>query len=151
MLFFTIVLLTYRLYLLVRGNIVKDMNIKLGELELDKAVGIINEKEYNEKSLPILLPILLIFIPLYIIEVVYLFKAINIDVYLYPTLFVVFYYIFHIVFSKKNKNDLTTKEGRIEYKARIYSKKVKIKSIFNNIIFVSYYSYMIYLLVLLGR
>lgn len=153
MLFFTVVLLTYHLYFIVRSDALNKEIFQVAELKLDQLVGIISEEEFNKKVLKItVLPFIMLMI-LFISEITYLFKAFNTDVYLYPTLFVMFLFIFSHIFKNKNKDnsiDLTTKEKLEEYRKKTSNKR-KIRPFIYNTIFVCYYSYMIYLLVFLAR
>lgn len=154
MIFWTIVFIIYYLASLIRGNLYYDSIKKSGELVLKQATTDSRlEKEKIAKDIvksswDILLSLLLI-----IIMYIYLFNAINVDVYKYPSIVMLFYSLLTVfVFRdrKKSRQDLTTEDGRYEYRKELDNlKRYSFKDFIKQLIFLIYFGYMFYILVLL--
>ncbi len=144
MLFWTVVFFTMNLVLLVRKPF-RDALIKTGELNIQKAEGKITEKEFNEKVLNHGC-IVLLFLPAFIGELIYLIYAIKIDPMIYPSVILLAYLIIGTVFNKTKKNDLVSEEGRQKYRLELYKGKT-LKSALINLIYCCYFGYMFYVLV----
>ena len=142
MLFWTIVFLTFNLFLLIR-NPMKEISIKLGEVCINKAEGKIVKEETIISQILI---IFLVILPLWIGEVIYLIYAIKLDPLIYPSIILLGYIIISCLFIKAKNPKLNTKEEIEEYRKEIYSDR-KFKRILVNIIFCIYFVYMFYVLV----
>jgi hypothetical protein len=154
MLFWTVVFITMSLLYLVRGKSFYSSIIKSGELTLEKSQENISEsrkKELDQEILLTGLPLLLVNLPLAIAKLVYFFKAVNVDIYKYPTLIMIAIVVigFVIGFSNnKNNNDLSTEEKRFNYKSKLYQKRTG-WGVVNSLISLSYFGYMFYVLALM--
>ena len=153
MVFWTVVFITFYLASLIKGNLFYNLTKRVGELVLKQAEAE-TKKEKDEIAKEIIKSSWMIYltIPLAIIEYIYLFKAINIDPYKYPSIVMLFYLLLTMfVFNrnKKNKTDLTTQEGRIVYKNELEKlKRYTFKGIIKQLVFLVYFGYMFYCLVL---
>lgn len=152
MIFWTVVFITYYLAALTRGNLYYGVFQKVGELTLKQAIAE-TKKEKDEIAMEMLKSSWTLFlgIPIMIIMYIYLFNAMNVDVYKYPTIIMLFYAILiTFVFRKKqNKNDLNTEEGRMRYKIELEkTKRYTFRGFISQIGFLTYFGYMFYLLVL---
>ena len=154
MLFWTIVFITYHLAFIVRGNLYHDIMKKSGELTLkqaeteDKKEKDNIAKELVKKAWPIWIGSIIL-----IAEIIYILSALKIDVLKYPTAITLFYMIFvGLILSKVNKEqkyDLKIEEDRTNYKLEIKKlKRYTFKGIISNLIYITYYCYMFYLLAL---
>jgi hypothetical protein len=154
MLFWTVAFLTFYLTCLIKGNIFHDAQIKAGEYKIEKAEAqelgkteiIIKEidDKYKENNW-----FYILIVPLFIVFLVYIFKAFEIDIYKYPTTIILAIFILNVIFVKSIKMpDLSTKENRDKYKIILYqSKKYTFKSFIINLFYLTYFIYMFYLLV----
>jgi large-conductance mechanosensitive channel len=141
--FFTILFLIYELLVLMKGLPFYNKRVKIHELELEKHkegadVGaIIIEQTKN------FIPIILTFLVIGFAYFIYLISAIEKDVYKYPTLLMLALFIFNFIkaINKKAPN-LSTEEGRNEYKSNIYKKRT-VKSTVMSLIGVAYFTYML--------
>ena len=154
MIFWTVVFITYYLASLVRGNLFHNALVKVGELTIeqakDKIDGKRENKEIGKEMLTASWPIFL-GIPLLITLYAYLFKAISLDIYQYPTLIMLFYILFtsFVLRTKKTKDDLTTNEGIVRAKIALEKlKRYTFKRSLVNLVYLSYFGYMFYVLVL---
>jgi hypothetical protein len=154
MLFFTVVFITYYLASIVKGNLFFDVYRKIAELTIKQ-----NETEDKKEKDNIAKEILktswsmLVGFGLLIVEIIYIFSALSIDIYKYPTIITLFYIVLMgFVFNKNNKKpkvDLKTEEGRIRYKIELEKvKRYSFKGIMSNLIYLVYFGYMFYLLIL---
>lgn len=154
MVFWTVVFITYYLASLVRGNLFHNALVKVGELTIDQA-KVEGKKEKDDiagEMLKVSWPMFL-GVPLVIILYVYLFKAITLDIHQYPTLAMLFYILFttFVMRTKKTtKNDLTTNEDIVRAKISLENiKRYTFKRSLVNLVYLSYFSYMFYVLVLM--
>ena len=153
MVFWTVVFIIFYLASLTKGNLFYNLTKRVGELVLKQAEAE-TKKEKDEIVKEIIKSLWKIYltIPLAIIEYIYLFKAINIDPYKYPSIVMLFYSLltmFVLNRNKKNKTDLTTQEGRIVYKNELEKlKRYTFKGIIKQLVFLVYFGYMFYCLVL---
>lgn len=153
MVFWTVVFITFYLASLTKGDLFYNSTKRVGELVLKRAEAE-TKKEKDEIAKEIIKSSWMIYltIALTIIEYIYLFKAINIDPYKYPSIVMLFYSLLTMfVFNgnKKNKTDLTTQEGRIAYKNELEKlKRYTFKGTIKQLVFLVYFGYMFYCLVL---
>lgn len=154
MLFWTVVFITMSLLYLVRGKSFYSSIVKGGELLLEKSQDGTSEsrkKELEKEMLSASLPLLLVDLPLAIAKLIYFFKAVNIDVYKYPTLIMIAIIVIGFVTSfsnNKNNNDLSTEEKRFKYKSKLYQKRTG-WGVINSLINLGYFGYMFYVLTLM--
>lgn len=148
MLFWTIFLLATYVIMLFKGNFMTDTLIKVGELEIKKAEE--NKKlEANDYEPKYFFGITFLIL-LFITEIIYLVSAIKYDIYKYPTICLIIYAILLLALSKKpKKKDLSTEEGRNEYRKYLYQKlrRYTLKSSLIRMVYIIYFGYMFYLLV----
>lgn len=151
MLFWTVIFITYTLAVLVNGNLFYNDMQKAGELFLQNAITEDKtEKERLGKEIIKAIWKMFLIFPLIIVMIVYLFKAIQIDIYKYPSIIMLFYSLFTtFVFNNKKivKHDLSTEEDRNEY--RIYLKNIKkytLKGFITEIVYLIYFVYMFWIL-----
>jgi hypothetical protein len=151
MLFWTIVFITFYLFLLFKPYGLNAFQGKNGELQIKLANAKTDEekKAIAEEQGKIILPYLLL-IPFIIAEFIYLISAISIDVYKYPSIAMLFYMIIASAIGAKIKDikkyDLTTEEGQIKYRKQIYKGRT-LKGYLFNLIYLTYFGYMFYILV----
>jgi hypothetical protein len=153
MVFWTIVFLTYALACLVNGNLFYNIMKKNGLLLIQQAE--VTTKEEKEKiGKEILKNALPMFFTLPIVfgMFIYFICALSVDILKYPTIITLFYALIVTIVSNKNKTpkvDLTTEEGRIRAKINIEKmKRYSFKGVITQLIYVTYFSYMFYLLVI---
>jgi hypothetical protein len=153
MIFWTVVFLTYALACLVKGNLFYEVMKKNGLLLIKQAtVEIKDERDkINKEIIKNSWSMFLVF-PIVIGMYIYFFSALSIDTLKYPTIIMLFYVLIITFVLNKNKtpkNDLTTEEGRLKTKSAIENmKRYSLKGIITHLIYVTYFSYMFYLLVL---
>lgn len=148
MIFWTLVFITWFLILLIKGNPIANLSIKLTEMGIKASEGKSLTKDEENTSVKFVIAVFGMLI-LWIIQIIYLIKAIPIDTYKYPTFIMLAYLIFTIVTTKKPKSkvNLTTDEGKIEYRKVAYqSGKKTFTGVIKTLIFLAYYGYMFYLL-----
>lgn len=149
MLFWTVVFFTFYLVLLAKGNLTYNTTIKSGELMIKLYEQSKTEKEVNSEVFKTNWPILLYF-PVFLGTFIYYISALTVDVNKYPTIGILIYLITTMVFSKSknNKQDLTTNEGRQKYREQLYkTKKRTFTGTIKQLVFLTYFGYMFYLLV----
>ena len=151
MLFWTVVFFTFYLVIFAKGNPMYNNIIKTGELTIKLYEQGKTEKEINKELFDNNWPYLF-YIPLVLGTFIYYINALTVDIYKYPTIGILVYLIFTMAFSKysnnKSKNDLTTEGGRQKYREQLYKiRKRTFKGMIKQLIFLSYYGYMFYLLV----
>lgn len=156
MIFLSLMFIVLYLLFLVKGgnSIFNKMGIQIAEFNMQKATDENSISEDDKAKIGMKIIFTCIFgIVLAIFEIVFLIKAIKIDLYLYPTLFVIFFVILNILTAKSNKEyDLTTEEGRYEQRKDVEKLKHRtFKGIITQLIYLSYYSYIFYILVFLNR
>ena len=148
----TIIFITYYLATLVKGNLYYNWFINYHEklISLYKE-GRTKKSIDNEVTIPAI-PMTLFIVLVFILELIFFIKAISILQ--IPSIILLFYSILTMIYYYgKNKmpdmSTLTTEEGRIEYKKRLYevAKKRTITSVFIALVKLSYFSYMFYLFV----
>jgi hypothetical protein len=151
MLFWTIVFITYYLFLIFKKDGFTSFISKTGEfqIKLANAKTEIEKKNIFEEQAKQCLPYLLI-IPFIFAEYIYLINAIKIDIYKFPSIIMLFYIIITMVLSNRNKNkvdfDLTTEEGQTQFRKQIYKGRT-FKGYLFNIIYLGYFAYMFWILV----
>ena len=114
------------------------------ELVLEKEENKITIEEYKDKSIQFFFPIIFIFL-WWIGELIYFIYAFNHDTLKYPTMIILGYFIPSKLFDV-NKKDLSTDEGRAEYRYRMHKGKPFFR-IFNSLCYCVYFSYMFWLIV----
>lgn len=148
MLFLTLVFITWFLTLLIKGNPIANLSIRITEVGVKASEGKSLTKDEENTSVKFVLAVFGMLI-LWIIQIIYLIKAIPIDTYKYPTFIMIAYLIFTIVTTKKPKSkiNLTTEEGKMEYRKVGYQiEKKTFTGVIKTLIFLAYYGYMFYLL-----
>jgi hypothetical protein len=155
MIFWTIVFITYYAALLVRGNLYYNVIKVAGELTLKQAITVDKkEKETIGKELAKAGWKMLLAIPLIIAECIYLFSAINVDIYKYPSILMLFYMLFSVFVlnrnsTNKSKYDLKTEQGQVNYQIFLDDmKRYTFKGAITSLIYLGYFGYMFYLLML---
>lgn len=145
MLFWTVAFLTMNLIFLFRVPF-REANIKNGELYIQKSEGKITEKEYSELTFKQSWTMLLM-LPLFLGEIIYLISALKVDPLRYPTIISLAYFIISSVLAKTNEPiDLSTEELKTKYRMKLYKNRT-FKGILTNLIYCSYFGYMFYVLV----
>jgi hypothetical protein len=128
--------------------------MKLGELiikkyEYNNDNHIINE-EYKKESLKVIFPMLL-FLFLFFAEFIYYICAFSIDTYKYPTMFLILFLVLSMVLRYKPAKKLED-IGVEEFRKNLYkTKKYSFQSFIYQIIYLSYFSYMFYVLVFINK
>jgi len=155
MLFWTIILITIYLILLVRGSFFTNTIIKLGELTLkanEQGLEYYGEGRLKNELGKIGMPMLFYGLGMLIVQLFYLINALSVDYLKYPTIIIMIIIMsgFAIGAKKtKNKDDLTTEKGRQNYRTKLYKQSSrKFKSTMTQIIYLSYFIYMFYVLAL---
>lgn len=149
LLILTVIFIAYFLITLIKGNILSDLTIKVGEAEIKKAET--GSDEIDESTYKLLAGGCFLLL-LATLEPIYLILAIKHDIYKYPTLAALLYIIISLAFIKwGNKKDLTTEEGRNAYRKRLYqkNKRYTFKGFVTRIVFLTYFCYMFYIFVFL--
>lgn len=151
MLFWTVVFITYYLSSLIKGNLYYNILKANGDLILKQA-QVESKREKENLSLEILKKSWTMFlaIPLMLAEIIYLINAIAVDVHKFPSILILIYTLLSVVIAYKNpkKTDLTTVEGRVKYQIELDKvKKYSFKKFFSNLVFVTYFAYMFYIIV----
>jgi len=146
MLFWTIVFITYNLWLLFKSNTLKEVASVSGEYDIKIANAQTEEEktELKKKQTIKALPIFWL-LPLIIAEITYLINAIKIDTLKYPSIVMLFYIIVTPILFKQKKYDLTTEEGQMKYRSQIHKGKT-LKSYLYNLVCLMYFGYMFYIL-----
>lgn len=154
MLFFTLVLITLYLILLVRGSIFTNTIIKVGELTLkanEQGLKNYGEKKLNEELGKLVMPMMFYTLSLLLVEMIYLINALRVDYLKYPTIIIMVLIMMAFVTSsrKSKKDDLATEEGRQSFKKKLYKNSGRtFKGTIYKLIYLSYFIYMFYVLVL---
>lgn len=149
MLFFTIVFITWFFASLIKGNLYYNLTKESGLEEIKRNENSI--EKIGDAQTKMLALVFLIILPMFITEVIYLINAFNIDTLKYPTMFMIVWFILNLVIGKKNSNDLKTSEGREKYKEKLYTmKKRTFKGTMSQLIYLSYFGYMFYMIVFKG-
>lgn len=167
MLFLTIILLTYELLLLINrqlfinpfrkiiSNIIKiDQMDKENNEPISKYLAKQNQETLAQNTFLLLITISGIIIILSLLKVVYLILSLSIDIYVYPTLILLFFVIINFIISNKSSmNDIQHCDNldKIDTIKETLEEKVKLtfKTIFFRLIFITYYVYMLYLIILI--
>jgi len=152
LLFWTVIFFTLSLILLIRGNIFYNSPIKIGELTIKKFEcsndnRVIN-KEFETASLKLMFP-MLFYAFLVICEFIYFIYAINIDIYKYPSIFIMLFFVLNIVLRYKPAKKIED-IGVDEFRKILYkTKKYTFRGFIYQIIYMSYFSYIFWILVFL--
>lgn len=153
MLFWTIVFFTFSIIKLIKGDVFHQTSITIAEAEVKKAnpelskIGKDNiDKEVLKNGGAIVSIVGLIMV---IAEIVYYLKAINLDIYKYPTIGMILLVVLIVVKSSiVKKPDLSTELDQKKYLAKIYANKRTLFGTFNTLVNLAYFGYMFYVLVL---
>lgn len=154
MLFFTVIFITYFLALLVKGNLFYDLIIKTGEEKIKNAEKGLDSKEIGEEGKKFIYVMFLVLLPMMFTEIIYVLNALTIDYLKYPTILMLLNIIIAFVRIKSTKEvDLTIEENKIKFRENLYknTKKRTFKGAIIQLINLTYFVYMFYLLVFVVR
>jgi len=153
MLFWTLILITFTLIKLIKGELFKETTIKMAELTVKEFVPGISEEEKKSlqtETLKASLLYMLFGLGLVIVHIIYLLNAIDLDPLKYPTIIMIAWVMLAFIKGAVSKKmDLSIKENRKIYLAKTYLSKRTLRGIILNLAFLSYFGYMFYLLVLI--
>ena len=153
MLFWTLILITFTLIKLIKGELFKETTIKMAELTVKEFVPGISEEEKKSlqtETLKASLLYMLFGLGLVIVHIIYLLNAIDLDPLKYPTIIMIAWVMLAFIKgSVFKKMDLSIEENRKIYLAKAYLSKRTLRGIILNLAFLSYFGYMFYLLVLI--
>lgn len=147
--FFTVIMLTVYLTVLLKGKLFTGFRLELAEVEVKKY----RDEEYEiESELGVKTLLFLVFysIPLILIDVALVCVGLQHDPYLYPSLVMLTYLIFVVVTSlanKKKKPDLSTDEKVEKYLKKV-KKKYTLRGTLVSLLWISYFVYLLYILIL---
>ena len=152
LIFFTILFIAIYTISLIKGSPFKDELIQIGEAEIRIAQGENKEDVYLEKNIILSsIKIFIISITIIISQLIYFIVALKYDVLLYPTILIMSYVVTEIVYQiifKRNSDLKLNSEKEIQkFKNKLYG-KTPLKSTLINIVFLSYFIYMFYILVI---
>lgn len=149
LIFFTVVFVAYYLISVVKGKPFKSLIEAIGEDDIRKQrEGSDNYKMDKDLVLKMLLTVFLFMIPFVVIQLIYLCNALNDDPYKYPTLSLLAYYFFIIVWiavKGKKKRDLST-DRAIEKYRKTLKKNRTVKGTLISLAFLVYFIYMLIVL-----
>jgi len=153
MLFWTLILITFTLIKLIKGELFKETTIKMAELTVKEFVPGISEEEKKSlqtETLKASLLYILFGLGLVIVYIIYLLNAIDLDQLKYPTIIMIAWVMLAFIKGAVSKKmDLSIEENRKIYLAKAYLSKRTLRGIILNLAFLSYFGYMFYLLVLI--
>ena len=153
MLFWTLILITFTLIKLIKGELFKETTIKMAELTVKEFVPGISEEEKKSlqtETLKASLLYMLFGLGLVIVHIIYLLNAIDLDPLKYPTIIMIAWVMLAFIKGAVSKKmDLSIEENRKIYLAKAYLSKRTLRGIILNLAFLSYFGYMFYLLVLI--
>ena len=152
MIFWTLVFITFTLIKLIKGSIFKETLIKVAEIAVKGSYPELSEEEKKNlqtESFRIGWQYFLFGLIVIIVHIIYLLNAIDLDPIKYPTLLMIAWIILAFVKGIVSKKlDLSTEEKRKSYLAKVYLSKRTLSGTILNLVFLSYFGYMFYLLVL---
>jgi hypothetical protein len=148
MVFWTIVFIIFYLSLLLKGSPFYKKRIEYGELEIKKFEGGDKEELSTQQMKTIGFPFVCLWC-LIIVEIFYLGSALDNDPNKYPTIVAMLILVLNVLLSKNSNNDdLSKEEDMRKYKVKLYkTKRWSFKGVTSNLIYLTYFCYMFYILV----
>jgi hypothetical protein len=154
MLFWTIVFFTFSIIKLIKGNVFYETSVAMAEAEVKKANPELSKADKDNIDKEILKNGGAIFsigvLIMAIAEIIYYLKAVNLDIYKYPTIGMILLVILIVVKGAiKKKPDLSSELKQKEYLAKVYANKRTLFGTFNTLANLVYFGYMFYVFVLM--
>ncbi|TVY09844.1 hypothetical protein [Paenibacillus cremeus] len=148
MIFWTLVFITTSLLTLFNKGIFQSLNQKMKQLEL-KRLGDGNDEAYTKEFVKFGCFSLIAGMALFVAQIVYIIKAIEIDPYKYPSILAVAIVIICFLRMKKSKKTSEMNEQElIIYKAELLKpKKRTFLQVVLSLLWAAYFGYMFYVLV----
>ncbi|GAB6989565.1 hypothetical protein JCM16418A_16150 [Paenibacillus pini] len=149
MIYCTIIFLALSLYGVFRGTLFSETAKKITLLTIKQAQGEINSEKMGKEFLKDGCIQWIAAVLLIIVEIVYLVNAIGYDTYKFPTLIMIALLISLLIIGsmEKNVNKMTDLELAVAKAKASRSKNVTLISIIRGLIWITYYGYMLYILV----
>jgi len=152
LLFWTVIFFLISLTLLIKGNIFYNSSIRIGEIAIqnyqDIKDGKIANKELVSETIKLIFP-MLIFAILALCEFIYFINAISVDIYKYPSISIILLFVLSMILKYKPAKKIED-IGIDEYRKNIYkTKKRSLSSFIYSLIYMTYFSYMFWILVFL--